>query len=97
MDAADFVERQLKSRPTDTAFVLMHSVVWQYLPQETKTRIELALKKHGANASNPIYWLRLEGLGGKEPDAALLLDAWPNHSHAELARICYHGSWTNFL
>ena len=99
MEAAEFVERQLEERRDDTAFVLIHSVVWQYLPQSTKQRIRSALEEWGSKAtpSNPVFWLRLEGLGGKEPDAGLLLDAWPNQAHTLLARACFHGSWINFV
>lgn len=98
MDAADFVEAQLSHRPDNTAFVLMHSVVWQYLPHSTQQKIENSLRQHGENAtrSNPIYWLRLEGLGGKEPAASLLLDRWPNHQHTKLASACFHGNWIDF-
>ncbi|MCF6322257.1 MAG: DUF2332 domain-containing protein [Rhizobiaceae bacterium] len=99
MDAAQFVEQQLLYRPNDTAFVLMHSVVWQYLPAETKAAIENSMQKHGNNATsaNPVYWLRLEGFGGVEPGASLLLDSWPDHSQIKLANACFHGSWINFL
>ena len=99
MDAAQFVEQQLRSRPENTAFVLMHSVVWQYLPHETQQQIENSLAHHSseATASNPIYWLRLEGFGGKEPAASLLLDGWPNHTRTKMANACFHGSWIEFL
>ena len=99
MDAAEFVEQQLSTRPDNTAFVLMHSVVWQYLPQETQDKIVNSLNQHGAqaDASNPIYWLRLEGFGGKEPAASLLLDNWPNPQKIKMANACFHGSWIEFL
>ena len=99
MDAADFVEKQLANRTRSNAFVLMHSVVWQYLPYQTQRRIEGALHGYGSKAdySNPIFWLRLEGLGGKEPDAKLMLDTWPDHNSITLARSCFHGNWIEFL
>ncbi len=99
MDAAEFVEQQLSTRPDNTAFVLMHSVVWQYLPQDTQNQIVKSLESHGAqaDASNPIYWLRLEGFGGKEPSASLLLNNWPNPQKIKMANACFHGSWIEFL
>ncbi len=99
MDAADFVEAQLANRTKNNAFVLMHSIVWQYLPHQTQRRIESAMHKYGAKAdhSNPIFWLRLEGMGGKEPGASLMLDKWPDHNTITLARSCFHGNWIEFL
>jgi hypothetical protein len=47
-DAADFVDRELAGRPDRwTAYVLMHSIMWQYLPEATKARIEAALEHQG--------------------------------------------------
>ena len=99
MDAADFVETQLANRTSNNAFVVMHSIVWQYLPHQTQRRIEDALHKFGsiADHSNPIFWLRLEGVGDKEPGASLMLDTWPNHETITLARSCFHGNWIKFL
>lgn len=99
MDAADFVEAQLANRTSNNAFVLMHSVVWQYLPRQTRQRIEAALHQYGSKAdhANPMFWLRLEGLGGSELDARLILDCWPDHHSITLARCCFHGNWIEFL
>ncbi len=98
MDAAKFIEEQLEQRESGKAFVLMHSVVWQYLPAIVQKKIEDALHLHGANANenNPIYWLRLEGFGGSDPAARLTIDKWPNHTHKMLARSCFHSSWIEF-
>lgn len=99
MDAADYVELQLANRTGNTALVLMHSIVWQYLPQLTRQRIENTLHEYGSSAdnSNPVYWLRLEGFGGKEPGARLMFDSWPDHKTEVLARSCFHGSWIEFV
>lgn len=98
MDAAKFVELQLKSRPEGQAFVLMHSVVWQYLPIQTQKTIEALLEQFGRHCTDrdPIYWLRLEGLGGGEPNARLLLKRWPANTTQKLAQSCFHASWLNF-
>ena len=39
-DAADYVEQTLKSREPDRCHVLYHSVMWQYLPDDTISRIK---------------------------------------------------------
>lgn len=96
-DAAKFVEQQLSGRVPNTAFVVMHSVVWQYLPPETQQQIEQSLHHHGESTTSPIYWLRLEGFGGKEPAASLMLDSWPNHKQIKLANSCFHSSWIDFV
>ena len=99
MDAAEFVARQLETRPDNHAFVLMHSVVWQYLPETTKNSIENSLARHGAEAgsSNPIYWLRLEWHEADDTHARLMLDRWPDFETKTLANSCFHGNWIEFL
>ena len=53
--------------------MLFHSVVWQYLPEDTKAAIAQAMDDAGANAApdRPLAWLRMEGLGGSDPFATL--------------------------
>ncbi len=51
MNAADFVDRQL-ARPQEagTTRVLMHSIVWQYVPEDQRERIAAAMAAAGARA-----------------------------------------------
>ena len=99
MDAADFVEQQLTNRPENHAFVLMHSVVWQYLDKQTQNRIEELLSSFGSQAgpANPIYWLRLEWNNEDNLFARLTLDCWPRHQSITLANSCFHGNWIELL
>lgn len=63
MNAADFVEQQLAApQPEGTTRVLMHSIVWQYVPEDQQARIVTALKAHGARATpdRPLAWIELE-------------------------------------
>src|SRR5690606_18610769 len=61
-DAADWVEKRLSSTVPGTAHVLYHTIVWQYLPQQTRERIRKTLDHAGnrATADAPLAWLRFE-------------------------------------
>lgn len=63
MDAADFVDLRLAApQAADTTRVLYHSIVWQYLPPETRARIETAMTAAGsrADSNRRLAWVRLE-------------------------------------
>ncbi len=63
MNAADFVEAELaKVQPEGTTRVLMHSIVWQYVPEEQKARVTAAMEAAGAlaTADKPLAWISLE-------------------------------------
>lgn len=97
-DAADFVERRLESRPLDGAFVLMHSIMWQYLPEATRERVETAMERAGRDAarSAPVAWLRMEPLDIRDPHATLSLTVWPDGVTRHLARCDFHGRWLDW-
>ncbi|RZK02432.1 MAG: DUF2332 domain-containing protein [Novosphingobium sp.] len=101
MNAADFVEQQLAlPQEAGTTRMLMHSIVWQYVPADQQARITAAMEAHGAEATleRPLAWVALEadrtllqhGLrvrywpGGEE--AVLLAGA-----HAHGARVEWRG------
>lgn len=94
-DAADFVVRQLASRKAGECMVLFHSVVWQYLSEDTKTAIEAAMLRAGENATHdmPLAWLRMEPLTGTDPHPALRLTLWPGGQTRTLALADFHGRW----
>jgi hypothetical protein len=63
MNAADFVEAELaKPQEAGTTRVLMHSIVWQYVPAEQQARITAAMEAAGAKASaeRPLAWVQVE-------------------------------------
>lgn len=76
--AASFVEQRLATRRIGVATVLMHSIVWQYLPAAEQHTIRAALAQHGAAAmaDAPLAWLRLEPPGG-ERAPELRCTLWP--------------------
>lgn len=97
-DAADWVEDRLAGAGTaGRVRVLLHTIVWQYLPADTRRRIEAAMVAAGlvATAERPVAWLRVE------PDevkgsAGIRLTLWPTGETRLLGRADYHGRWTHW-
>src|SRR3546814_15396511 len=62
-NAADFVETELaKPQAAGTTRVLMHSIVWQYVPADQQARVPAAMEAAGAQATpeRPLAWIALE-------------------------------------
>lgn len=97
-DAADWVEAELAAPRPGVATVLVHSVVWQYLPAATRARIEAALAGAAAraHAAAPLAWLRMEFYARGAP-AELRLTLWPDGRERVLARAHPHGQWSEWL
>lgn len=94
-DAADFVAGALAARSGDRSFVLVHSIMWQYLPAATKAAIAARMEEAGRAATRaaPVCWLRMEPLSTADPFATLSLTRWPAGETRHLARCDYHGRW----
>ena len=63
MNAADFVEAELaRPQAAGTTRVLMHSIVWQYVPEDQQARVTQAMEAAGARATpeRPLAWISLE-------------------------------------
>jgi hypothetical protein len=92
-EAATWVEAQLAEPERGTATVLYHSVVWQYLDEETRSSVTGALKTAGARATNdaPVAWLRLEPTPEAYIPAELRLTLWPGGEERLLATSGFHG------
>lgn len=95
-DAADWIEARLAEPQAEgVTRVLMHSVVWQYLPDPVTERIRGAMKAAGAAATpeRPIAWLMME------PNRALArpeVRVWsrPGAAAWEIVATAHaHGSW----
>lgn len=95
-DAADWVEARLaEPQAAGTVRVLMHSVVWQYLPEATAERIRAAMQAAGehATAERPLAWVAME------PDRALghqvvRMRGWPGADGWQvLATAHAHAAW----
>ena len=100
-DAADWVDREIPNRPDGALGVLMHSIMWLYLPPETQARIEARMAAEGAIATpdRPLAWARMEGHpeGGGD---ALFLTIWDGGDAPTatriLARTHPHGAWLDW-
>jgi hypothetical protein len=100
MNAADFVERQLAMPQAEgTTRVLMHSIVWQYVPEDQQQRVIGAMEAAGARATpdRPLAWIALEA------DRTLLnhglrLRYWPGGEESKLLAAAHaHGAWIEWL
>lgn len=63
MNAAAFVEAELaRPQAAGTTRVLMHSIVWQYVPADQQARVTAAMEAAGARATpeRPLAWIALE-------------------------------------
>jgi hypothetical protein len=79
-DAAEWIEGVLANpQPEGHMRIVMHSVFWQYLPAETRIRIENAIRAAGVNASEerPLGWLRFEPDPPAVGPMQVRLDLWP--------------------
>lgn len=97
-DAADWVEARLAApREKGLTRLLMHTIMWQYLPEATKRRIERAMAKAAATATKqaPLAWLRMEA-DGQSGSAAVTLTTWPDGGEREIARADFHGRWVEW-
>jgi hypothetical protein len=98
-DAADFVEKALAARQQGGAFVLYHSIMWQYLPRATKDAIIATLEQAGrqATAAAPVARLRMEPRDPTKQWAVLSLTLWPGAETRRLAHCDYHGRWIEWI
>ncbi len=97
-DAAQWVE-EMFGRDAKPGYVrvLMHTIAWNYFPQETKNRIEtaMALAASKASKTSPIAWLSFEFEGDGNP--VLRLREWPGDEDRILATADPHVHAVNWL
>jgi hypothetical protein len=99
-NAADFVEAELARRQADgTTRVLMHSIVWQYVPADQQARITAAMEAAGARATaeRPLAWIALEA-NRTVHHHELVVRHWPGDgASVKLAHAHAHGAWVEWL
>lgn len=95
-DAADWIEARLaEPQEQGVTRVLMHSVVWQYLPEDVANRVRAAMNAAGAAATTgrPVGWVMME------PDRNLgkqvvRVKSWPGHGEWQILATAHaHGTW----
>ena len=95
-DAAEWAARVIPARPVGAVGVLVHSIMWQYMPEAAKAAISALMAREGAAAppDRPLAWLRMEDFGA--PDGAVLrMTLWRRGAEVteDLAVVDYHGRW----
>jgi len=92
-DAAAWVAAH--ARPVEgVASVVVHSVVWSYLPPETQAQVAASIRAAGdsASASAPFAWLRMEPDPDNQAEMQVRLSVWPSGDEILLARAHPHGA-----
>lgn len=100
MDAASFVEAELaKPQNAGTTRVLMHSIVWQYVPRDQQARVMAAMEAAGARATpeRPLAWVALEA-NRTVHRHELSVQHWPGgETRLHLGNAHAHGQWVERL
>ena len=104
-DAGEWLAAELAGDPRDgeagVATVVFHSIVWQYLPADTKDAVRAALADRGERSTqaSPLHWLRMEPATREHAD--LRLTTWDGAStdgrDEVLAHVGYHGAAVRWL
>ena len=99
-DAADFIEARLMTPQAEgTTRVLMHSIVWQYLPDDIQRRIETAMAIAGraATLEKPLAWISLE-TNRATFRHELKVRYWPGGAETVLLGEAHaHGLWVEWF
>lgn len=96
MNAADFIEAEL-ARPQEAGItrMLMHSIVWQYVPDDQKARVTAAMEAAGARATadRPLAWVALEANRVMHIHE-MVVRYWPGGDAGEIVTRAHpHGAW----
>ncbi len=100
MNAADFVEQALAQPQAEgTTRLLMHSIVWQYVPKDQQARVKAAMEEAGARATpeRPLAWVALEA-NRTLLKHGLTVRYWPGGGEEKLLAAAHaHGAWVEWL
>ena len=98
-NAADFVEAELaKPQAAGTTRVLMHSIVWQYVPADQQARVTAAMEAAGARATpeRPLAWIALEA-NRTIHHHELVVRHWPGDGTPHMLGSAHpHGAWVEW-
>lgn len=96
--AAEFLARELAAPPPGSATVVMHSVVWQYIPAAERAAVTATIERAGARAraAAPLAWLRFEPRA-RDGHIELRCRLWPGGADELLAHCHPHGARIEWL
>jgi hypothetical protein len=95
-NAPDWLETVLAKSVPGVATVVYHAIVWQYLSNMDRVRLEHVITEaaEAATHSNPLAWLRFEPA---DDVAEVRLRFWPGGEDRLLARSGFHGQPVQWL
>ena len=98
-DAAAWLEARLaEPQEAGVTRVLMHSVVWQYLPADTATRVRAAMEAAGARATadRPLGWVMMEPNRAVAHQVIRVM-SWPGHGEPTVLGVSHaHAAWVRY-
>lgn len=98
-DAADWLEAKLSEPAVEgVARVFFHTIVWQYLSDESKARVKAAFERSGASVTEttPLVWMYMES--EDHPAGAILKQTvWPGGELETAGLSDYHGRWVDWV
>lgn len=96
-DCGEWLEQHLSVRADrGVATVVQHSVMWQYLPNETRAAVRAALHAAGERATNrrPLIHVAFEpNAGGVGSGFSVTVTRWPDGEARTVASGHAHGAW----
>jgi hypothetical protein len=83
---------------SDVVRVLVHTIVWQYLPETERDAITALMAEAGRTATDRarIAWFSMEADGVRD-GAGLHLTLWPGGERSLVGRADFHGRWVRWL
>ncbi|HEX5658019.1 MAG TPA: DUF2332 family protein, partial [Polyangiales bacterium] len=86
--ASQWLARKL-AEPRDALPVVVHTIVWQYLPKEERAAITATLERHTC--------VRISVEGDGDPEgAAVTITRYPSGERTLIGRADYHGRWVRW-
>jgi hypothetical protein len=97
-DAADWLDEKLAApQLPGITRVVLHTIVWDYVPAAAKARIETLLTETGAAATRERPFARISVESDSTPGSARIdLTVWPGGRTVTLGRGDFHGRWAEW-
>lgn len=97
-DAVEWLARHLSRPPMpNVTRVLLHTIVWPYIPAASKAQIESMLARAASAATRESPLVRLSIEPDATPGSARIeMTFWPNGTSVTLGRGDFHGRWAEW-